>query len=406
MPVVIKAQKCVGCAICAPACPYGSIIVENKKASLKDDCTQCGACVETCKFDAIAIEGAGERIRMDVSSFQGIYVFIEHEKGGPAGVSLELLGKARELAGEFQKLGRKQEVSAILIGADSGQQLPRELISWGADHVLTVSGDEFENYRTEVFAKAIVEVARLKKPEILLIGATPLGRDLAPRISNRLQTGLTADCTKLDICPDQKILLQTRPAWGGNLMATIVCPDNRPQMSTVRPGVMRRIARDSSRQGNVEEIRIELGKKDILTRILEVVAAGPQKVNFESARIIVSGGRGLSGPDGFKILKEFADELGAELGASRAAVDSGWIDGDHQVGQTGRTVHPELYIACGISGAIQHLAGMSQSKFIIAINKDRNAPIASVADATFVGDLFKVVPELTRKIKEYKEKVQ
>ena len=250
----------------------------------------------------------------------------------------------------------------------------------------------------------IVDIVQKIRPEIMLFGATPIGRDVAPRVANRLQTGLTADCTGLDIDPKKKILLQTRPAFGGNVMATIVCPDNRPQMATVRPGVMKRLARDSRRTGTIEQFDVTLTEKDIITRLLEVSEEERRHVNLEEAKIIVSGGRGMKAPENFKIVEDLAHELGAEVGASRAAVDALWIDQAHQVGQTGKTVQPELYIACGISGAIQHLAGMNRAKFIIAINKDANAPIHSVADCSFIGDLHKIVPRLTELIREEKEK--
>ena len=241
---------------------------------------------------------------------------------------------------------------------------------------------------------------REKKPEILLFGATPQGRDLAPRVANRLQTGLTADCTALEICPKELALLQTRPAYGGNIMATIICPDNRPQMATVRPGVMKRLPKDPNRTGSTEEIEVALHKKDFLTRIVEIIDSTTRHAKLEEAKIIVSGGHGLKNSKGFEILEDLARELGAEVGASRAAVEEGWIGHDHQVGQTGKTVRPDLYIACGISGSIQHLAGMARSKYIISINKDKNAPITEVSDITLIGDLFQVVPLLTKKIRE------
>jgi electron transfer flavoprotein alpha subunit len=340
---------------------------------------------------------------MDVSPFKGIYVFIERDDQTASNVSLELLGKARALAKEFSGLGKKQIVTAILIGYKLGS-IADELIHYGADHVIIVNDKPFRIYRTDIYTKAIVQIAREKKPEIFLFGATPQGRDLAPRVANRLRTGLTADCTALEICKEEGVLLQTRPAFGGNVMATIICPDNRPQMATVRPGVMKKYARDPKRIGSKEMMAIDLEDKDFITRILDIIQSAKKYSKLEDAKIIVAGGQGVNNPEGFKILEALAAELGAEVGASRAAVDAGWIGQEHQIGQTGKTVRPDLYIACGISGSLQHLAGMSGSKYIISINTDRQAPIVSASNVTFIGDLFQIVPMLTGKIREYKEK--
>jgi electron transfer flavoprotein alpha subunit len=340
---------------------------------------------------------------MDVAPFKGVYVFIEHDSRTASKVSLELLGKARGLAKEFSKQGKNQRVAAILIGHKLGN-IADELISYGADHVIIVQDEAFRMYRTDVYTKAIVQIAREYKPEILLFGATPQGRDLAPRVANRLRTGLTADCTALDICTDEGILLQTRPAFGGNIMATIVCPDNRPQMATVRPGVMKKVPRDPERTGTKEVMAVDLEEKDFIIRILDIILSTKKQGRLEDAKIIVAGGHGVNNQKGFRILQDLSAELGAEVGASRAAVDAGWIGQDHQIGQTGKTVQPDLYIACGISGSIQHLAGMSKSKYVISINTDRKAPIVAASDVTFIGDLFQVVPMLTDKIREYKEK--
>lgn len=403
MPIVIHEEECEGCELCIASCPYDAIRVEDKKAFLTDECTGCGACIDSCEFDAIAFEGPQERIRMDIALFKGIYIFIEQDRETISNVSLELLGKAHKLADEFLKLGRKQTVTAILIGCELGN-IPDQLIHHGADHVIVVKDEPFKVYRTDIYTKAVVHIVKEKRPEILLFGATPQGRDLAPRVANRLQTGLTADCTALEICKEEGILLQTRPALGGNIMATIICPDNRPQMATVRPGVMKRFPYDPGRTGITEELTIELDEKDFVARILDIIESTTRHVNLEDAKIIVSGGRGVKDPQGFKILEELAAELGAEVGASRAAVEAGWIEYDHQIGQTGKTVRPDLYIACGISGSIQHLAGIARSKYIISINMDKNAPIADISDVTFIGDLFQVVPMLTKKIREHKEK--
>jgi len=403
MPVVVHEEKCKGCKLCVAVCPYTAISIQDKKAVLNAGCTNCGACIDACEFDAITFEGSEERIRMDVAPFEGIFVFIEQGNQTVSRVSLELLGKARGLGKEFSRLGKKQFVTAILIGHELGS-IADELIYYGADHVIVVEDEPFGTYQTDIYTKAVVQIAREKKPEILLFGATPQGRDLAPRVANRLRTGLTADCTALEICTKEGILLQTRPAFGGNIMATIICPDNRPQMATVRPGVMKEGLRDPERTGTREVMNVVLNEKDFITYILDIAASTQGHAKLEDARIIVAGGHGVNNPEGFEILEALAVELGAELGASRAAVDAGWIGQDHQIGQTGKTVQPDLYIACGISGSIQHLAGMSQSKHIISINTDRKSPIVSASDVTFIGDLFQIVPMLTDKIREYKKR--
>jgi len=403
MSVVVHEEKCKGCKLCIAACPYAAIDMQEKKAVLNAGCTNCGACIDSCEFGAITFEGSQERVRMDVAPFKGIYVFIEQDNQTASKVSLELLGKARGLADEFSRQGKNQLVTAILLGYELGS-IADELIHYGADHVIIVKDEPFRIYQTDIYTKAIVQIAGEKKPEIFLFGATPQGRDLAPRVANRLRTGLTADCTALEICTEEGILLQTRPAFGGNIMATIVCPDNRPQMATVRPGVMKKYPRDPEKTGTKEMITIDLDEKDFTIRVLDIIASAKRHVKLEDAKIIVAGGYGVNNPQGFKILEALATELWAEVGASRAAVDAGWIGQGHQIGQTGKTVQPDLYIACGISGSIQHLAGISQSKYIISINTDRKAPIVSVSDVTFIGDLFQVVPMLTDKIREYKEK--
>lgn len=334
---------------------------------------------------------------MNINEYKGVVVFVEQREGMISKVSLELLGKGRELA---DNLGEK--MTAVLIGYDMMDKT-KELIYYGADKVIYADDKIFEVYMTEPYTKAMSTIINDRKPEIVLFGATAIGRDLAPRISARIHTGLTADCTSLEIDEENNNLLMTRPAFGGNILATIICPNYRPQMSTVRPGVMQKLEKDTSREGEVEQYKIDINESDMTYKILEVVKEEKEKINIEDANVLVSGGRGIGKADNFTILKELAKELKGQVSASRAVVDAGWINKDHQVGQTGKTVRPGLYFACGISGAIQHLAGMEESDFIIAINKDSEAPIFEVADLGIVGDVHKVIPELINQLKIVKE---
>ncbi|MDD4834979.1 MAG: electron transfer flavoprotein subunit alpha [Lutispora sp.] len=398
MSVIILKDKCRGCRLCMKACPFDAIkMIEGKAAINYDKCTNCGACEASCKFEAILVEREEAKESADLSAYKGVWVFAEQRQGKLMFTSLELLGEGRKLA---DKLG--VELSAVLLGHEI-DNICEELIHYGADKVIYANHKLLQNYTTDGYTKVITNLVNEKKPEILIIGATNIGRDLAPRISARLNTGLTADCTKLDIDEEQRILLQTRPAFGGNIMATIITPKHRPQMSTVRPGVMKKLEIDMSRKGIVENVKIDLKQEDIRVNVEEIVKSAKQIVNLVDAHYIVSGGRGLGNPEGFKLIKELADALGGVVGSSRAAVDSGWISQDHQVGQTGKTVRPIVYIACGISGAIQHLAGMQNSDCIIAINKNPDAPIFSVSDYGIVGDLYKVVPMLIEEVKKLKE---
>lgn len=392
MELRVIEEKCTGCGVCEAACPFGAIAVQNGKAKVFDICVDCGACVDACPEGAlvlgVVVEGA---VRLE--DYRNIWVFAEQRDGQLTKVVPQLLTKARDLA---DHLG--VQVGAVLLG-HKVEDLVQPLIWHGADTVYVADHPELAHYRTDPYAKVIADLIQAKKPEIMLFGATTIGRDLAPRISQRINTGLTADCTGLDIDDAERLLLQTRPAFGGNIMATIVCPRHRPQMATVRPGVMVARPPDNTRTGTVEKIDVDLGPNEIRTKVVEVVKEVRRRVNLEEAKIIVSGGRGLGGPEGFKLIEELANALGGECGASRAAVDAGWIDSDHQVGQTGKTVHPDLYVACGISGAIQHQAGMKESKYIIAINKDPNAPIFQIADLGLVGDLYKIIPEILKELK-------
>ncbi len=329
---------------------------------------------------------------MDKAQYKNVYVFVEQREGVIQNVGLELLGKARELADALN-----EKVYAMLLGHDLTTQA-QECIAYGADTVLRVDAPELATYVTEPYAQAIYQIIRDNKPSIVLIGATTIGRDLGPRLSARVETGLTADCTGLEISEDRELLM-TRPAFGGNLMATIICKEHRPQMSTVRPGVMRMGQRDDNRKGTIEDVKINFDKSKFRVRVLETVKQTKNLVDITEAHVLISGGRGVGNAEGFDMLRAMANTIGAEVSASRAMVDAGVLGHERQVGQTGKTVRPDLYFAMGISGAIQHLAGMEESEYIIAINKDKFAPIFNVADLGIVGDVRKIVPLLTEKLK-------
>ncbi len=391
--IKVLTDKCTGCGSCADACPFGAITMENDIAVIGDKCTYCGTCVDVCPVEAIVLTKEEKPIQADLADYKNVWVFIEHERGKIAKVSFELLGAGRRLADD---LGC--QLCGMLMGHDV-EDFAKEAIAYGAEKVYYIDDPVLEKYRTEPYGRGAVNLIRKYKPEIVLFGATTQGRDFAGNVATILYTGLTADCTGLDIDPETKLLRQTRPAFGGNIMATILCPRTRPQMSTVRPKVMPMPEKDESRQGEIIHETLEMSEDEIRTKVLEFIKS-EQKVNLVEADIIVSGGRGLGKPENFKVIRELADVLGAAVGASRATVDAGWIPYEHQVGQTGKTVRPKIYIACGISGAIQHLAGMKTSDVIVAINKDPDAPIFKVATYGIVGDLFQVVPMLTEEFKK------
>ena len=346
---------------------------------------------------------------MNLAEYKGVYVFAQQVDNEISGIAYELLGKGKELAAKLN-----EEVTAVLIGHDV-KGLADKLAEYGADKVIVVDDPELKEYRTEPYAHALSSVINEFKPEIVLVGATAIGRDLGPTVSARVATGLTADCTVLEIgdfplvaIPGKEAeqkhnqLLMTRPAFGGNTIATIACPDNRPQMATVRPGVMQKIEPIVGAKANVIEYNPGFTPNDRYVEIKEIVKAVSDTVDIMDAKILVSGGRGVGSAENFKILEDLAEALGGSVSCSRAVVDSGWKPRDLQVGQTGKTVRPNLYIACGISGAIQHTAGMEEADIIIAINKDEDAPIFDVADYGIVGDLNKIVPQLTEAIKAEK----
>ncbi len=343
-------------------------------------------------------------MKMNIAEYKGVFVFAQQVDNKLSGIALELIGKGKDLARDLNT-----EVTAVLVGHEV-KDLADELAAYGADRVILVDDPELKEYRTEPYAHALSSVIEKYKPEIFLVGATAIGRDLGPRVSARIHTGLTADCTQLDIgdFPMNPIpgkeqlhnqLLMTRPAFGGNTIATIACPEFRPQMATVRPGVMQKAPKVEGAKAVVEEFNPGFTPDDKYVEILEVVKSVVDTVDIMDAKILVSGGRGVGNPENFKLLDDLAEVLGATVSCSRAVVDAGWKPKDLQVGQTGKTVRPNVYFAIGISGAIQHLAGMEESDLIVAINKDETAPIFDVADYGIVGDLNKIVPALTEKLK-------
>jgi electron transfer flavoprotein alpha subunit len=391
MAIRIEKELCVGCSACLKACLYDAIDMVDRKAILNNSCVHCGACVDSCKFKAIISSGTSAPAK-DLTAYKGVLVFAETRDGHLAKVALELLGCGRHLANT-----RNAKLHAVLLGKNV-ESLAKTLITYGADEVHVVDDPHLEEYRNAPFARALAGVIGEIMPEIVLIGATITGRDLAPRVANRLKTGLTADCTGLAIEDGTNLLLQTRPAFGGNVMATIICPNHRPQMSTVRPGVMKPLSPDSTRKGAIRRVKVSIKEADLKVLIKEIVKETYKSVDLSAAEIIIAGGRGIGSPAGFTKIKELAAAMGAEIGASRAVVEAGWIDHDHQVGQTGKSVSPKLYIACGISGAVQHMAGIAGADFVVAINRDAGAPIMKSADVALVGDLHQILPLLTAEI--------
>jgi electron transfer flavoprotein alpha subunit len=393
MAIHVDKEKCAGCGSCVTACPFNLIQMVDDKASIREEgCTLCGACRDACAFDAIVIEAKTTGGDFSKDGYAGVWVFAEQRDGKLGSVGYELLARGRELADTLHT-----ELAAVCLGHNVGDV--NSLVAHGADKVYSIDADVLTVPLEDLYAAQMAQLVRSYKPEIVLAGATSLGRAFIPKVAAILKTGLTADCTSLDIDTERRLLLQTRPAFGGNLMATIICEYKRPQMATVRPRVFKRGTADPNRKGQI--INVDFDKEAVTseTKLLHFIEDLGKKIKIEDADIIVSGGRGLGKPENFKLIEGLAQVLGAAVGSSRPPVDDGWIAYSHQVGQTGKTVRPKLYIACGISGSVQHMAGMGTSECIVAINNDPNAPIFEIATYGIVGDLFKIVPMLTEKIK-------
>ena len=398
MAMIVDKETCVGCGACVAACPVGAISLEDKACIDADSCIGCGACVNACPVGAIAPEGAVAKKEVENNHGTDLWVVTELENGEPVGVTYELIGVASDLAA---KAGEK--CCAVLVAAEAGD-VPQKLIAAGADKVYVIADAKFADYNTDLYTDAICQLIDAYKPSALLIGATADGRDLAPRIAARKMTGLCADCTELDIDVDNQVVEWTRPALGGNILATILCKETRPQMGTVRPKVFKAKPMDATRTGEVINFTCENLVTSPVELLKKEAVGGTSSIKIEDAEVICSGGRGMGSADNFKILEEMAAlfENGTVAG-SRAVVDEGWIGHSCQVGQSGKTVTPKIYFACGISGAIQHLAGMTGSDMVIAINKDANAPIFKTAQYGIVGDVNVILPKLIAKIKAYKE---
>ncbi|MFX0000408.1 MAG: FAD-binding protein [Candidatus Hodarchaeota archaeon] len=396
MSIIINEDLCTGCASCIASCMYDAIELDNNIAKILSNCTLCGACVEICPEEAISLERVEVKAqKVDISKFKGVWVVAEHYKKKIQNVSLQLLGKGRELA-DLLQVG----LSLVILGADFDDTL-EELSQYGMDEIIYIKSPILKDYYSDLYTKIITELVLEEKPEIILIGATPTGRDFAPRVAKRLNAGLTADCTGLEINHETRDLLQTRPTYGGAIMATIRTPSSRPQMATVRAGIFN-IVKKKKKKVNVRKIDYTFKEKDSVSKIIKVISKTKTTVNLEDAKFIVAGGRGVGSREKFRIIEELAKVLDAELGGSRITVELNWLDPDRQIGQTGKTVSPKLYIACGISGAIQHIVGMQNSEIIVAINKDPNAPIFNWAHYGIVGDLHEIIPVLIDEIKKIK----
>jgi electron transfer flavoprotein alpha subunit len=387
----IDIEKCIGCELCVSVCPFNALEMREGKVFVNDQCTLCGACADECPEGAIFVPSLDKGQRSE--DYFGVMIYAEQRLGKVAEVSYELLHKGRELADIL-----KVPLSAALIGNNLSSSA-QSLIEYGADRVYVAEHPSLEGFIDEIYGEVLTRIIRIFRPEILLAGATPIGRSFIPKVATQIGTGLTADCTELAIDTEKGLLLQTRPAFGGNIMATIICPQKRPQMATVRSKVMKKGLPQPESSGEIIPVDLDWSQIISKTKLLEIVEEVSEKVRLAEADVIITGGRGLQEEKHFAMIRELADLLNAAVGASRGAVDSGWISYAHQVGQTGKTVAPKLYIAIGVSGAVQHLVGMQSSDTIVAINVDPHAPIFDVASYGIVGDLFEVVPEMIRQLK-------
>jgi electron transfer flavoprotein alpha subunit len=392
MKAVIDKRKCTVCGVCSDACPMGAIELKDDHVEISDDCTLCGICVDACEFRAISLPEVGTGPAEDIGSYRGVWVYAEWREGEIHKVSHELLSSGRVLADK-----RGVDLCAVLLGSGIDIDTASEFIAYGADTVYVVDRPELAHFTDEIYAKALTELVNRKHPEILLAGATSIGRSFIPRVAASLRTGLTADCTELDMS-DDGLLLQTRPAFGGNIMATIICPNRRPQMATVRPKVMKPVKLDGH-QGRVEKVELPDECFTGRVEVLEVIPEQDKTARLTEADVIITGGRGLGKAENFALVEELALLVNGAVGASRGAVEEGWIPPSHQVGQTGRTVAPTLYMAVGVAGAIQHLVGMQGSQVIVAVNKDPDAPIFDVATFGIVADLFKFIPAFVERVR-------
>lgn len=396
MAIKVNQEECIACGACLSVCPFGAIVMQDEKAYITEACTACGACVDTCPVEAILREEEDKVVAMDKSQYKDVWVYLEVGEGKLRNVGLELLGEGRKLAD-----GMGQSLASVLIGHNV-EGLAQEAFAAGSDKVYLVDAAELAQYNTDSYTATLFDLISNYKPSVILMGATNDGRDFGARVACRVGTGLTADCTGLGIDEATGFVSWTRPAFGGNIMATIICPEHRPQMGTVRPSVFKKPVLDYSKKGELIRVASKIKQEDMRTKLIDMIHVCTVSCNLEEAEIIVSGGRGMCKPENFSLVEDLANVLGASVGASRAAVDAGWKPALHQVGQTGKTVGPKIYFACGISGAIQHLAGMSSSDLVIAINKDPDAPIFKMADYGIVGDVLEVLPILTEEFKRIK----
>ncbi|MBW2646452.1 MAG: electron transfer flavoprotein subunit alpha [Deltaproteobacteria bacterium] len=398
--ILFDPEKCTGCGSCLDICPTDAIELIDEKAVInEDECQLCGSCEAACETGAITIESEESEEKgesgVDLSQYRGVWIIAEQRKGCMASVVYQLLGKGRELADALDV-----PLAVVVIGFDMRDQV-ESLAGYGADTVYYINHSDCADFNDELYTDILVDIINKYKPEIVLSGATAIGRSLIPGVATRLETGLTADCTQLEIDPEKNLLLQTRPAYGGHIMATIVCPNHRPQMATVRPNVMKKPQVNPDAQSEIVEIPFDPSAYSIRTKLVEHICEGEGEGTLLSdADIVVAGGRALKNTENFELIRTLAGLLGGAVGASRPPIDSEWMPYRHQIGQTGKTVCPKLYIACGISGAVQHLVGMESSEVIVAINKDRSAPIFEVATYGIEGDIFEVLPALIKRLKE------